>query len=251
MARLAAIMMACGFVSMAGCGGEGRAPEEGPGETSLLEAIAGPPLAAEERVPGPSYEIARMVPGAEVEVSRRPGGPVAFTLTDQTEFGSQRNFWVAKRQGGWLGVPLADLANGELGWIRYEAEALQLLQTPYAIWADISEQRLRLRYGKRILEDFGVGTGGPGSPTPPGAYAVTDGIACSATRRYYGCCVLALTGHQPNLPPDWIGGDRIAIHGTPDGAGGGTSAGCVRASDREMVSLFARIPLGAPVFITP
>ena len=69
--------------------------------------------------------------------------------------------------------------------------------------------------------------------------------------RYYGCCVLALSGHQPNLPPDWIGGDRIAIHGTPGAIGGAASAGCLRARDPDMVSLFARVPLGAPVFIRP
>lgn len=265
MGRLAAIVL-CGMVATAGCGGNG-APEKGTDEIGLLEAlrrrveligaerlaevIAGPPLAARERVPGPSYRIARLEPGAEVEVSRRPGGPTAFTLGGITEFGSTRHFWAAERRGDWLGVPVADLPNGELGWIENDPDAIQLLETPYAIWADISDERLQLRYGKRVLEDFGVGIGGPGSPTPPGAYAVTDGLAGRATRRYYGCCVLALTGHQSNLPPDWIGGDRIAIHGTPDGLGGGSSAGCLRAGDRQMVSLFARVPLGAPVFIVP
>ena len=253
MGRLTAIVLACGIVVTAGCGGDG-APEEGPAEVGLLEALRqrvestpAPP----ERVPGPSYEIARVAPGAEVDVSRRPGGPSAFTLGDTTEFGSTRNFWVAKRRGDWLGVPVADLPNGEFGWIVNDPEAIELLETPFAIRVDLSDQRLKLRYGKRVLDEFDVGVGGAGTPTPSGAYAITDGLAGRETRRYYGCCVLALTGHQPNLPPDWIGGDRIAIHGTPDGLGGGSSTGCLRASDREMVSLFARIPLGAPVFIVP
>ena len=266
MGRLAAIVLACGMVATAGCGGD-EAPEEGPADTSLLEVlrrevavvgservadlIAASPLAPRRPAPGPSYEIARVLPGAEVEVSRRPGGPMAFTLEDVTEFGSTRNFWVAKRRGEWLGVPVADLPNGEFGWIENDPGVIELLQTPYAIRVDISDQRLKLRYGKRILEDYEVGVGRPGSPTPTGAYAITDGLAGTETRRYYGCCVLALTGHQPNLPPGWIGGDRIAIHGTPDGLGSGSSSGCLRASDREMVSLFARVPLGTPVFIVP
>ena len=76
---------------------------------------------------------------------------------------------------------------------------------------------------------------------------------CVASRRgvgpWYGCCVLALSGHQDNLPAGWIGGNRIAIHGTPGSVGGAESHGCLRASDPDMIALFARVPLGAPVFI--
>jgi lipoprotein-anchoring transpeptidase ErfK/SrfK len=61
--------------------------------------------------------------------------------------------------------------------------------------------------------------------------------------------VLALSGHQNNLPAGWIGGNRIAIHGTPGSVGGAESHGCLRASDPDMIALFARVPLGAPVFI--
>jgi len=57
------------------------------------------------------------------------------------------------------------------------------------------------------------------------------------------------SGHQPNLPAGWIGGNRMAIHGTPGSIGGAISHGCLRASDPDMVSLFARVPLGTPVFI--
>jgi hypothetical protein len=85
--------------------------------------------------------------------------------------------------------------------------------------------------------------------TPEGTFAVTDGLAGTKLGPYYGCCVLALSGHQPNLPPGWIGGDRIAIHGTPGLVGSAASAGCLRATDRDVVSLFSLVPLGAPVFI--
>jgi lipoprotein-anchoring transpeptidase ErfK/SrfK len=94
-----------------------------------------------------------------------------------------------------------------------------------------------------------VSVGSPGSPTPPGDYAVTDGLVGRGLGPWYGCCVLALSGHQQNLPPGWIGGDRIAIHGTNRTIGAANSSGCLRASDSDMVSLFARVPLGAPVFI--
>jgi len=41
----------------------------------------------------------------------------------------------------------------------------------------------------------------------------------------------------------------MAIHGTPGAIGGATSHGCLRASDPNMIALFARVPLGTPVFI--
>lgn len=153
--------------------------------------------------------------------------------------------------GDWFGVPAPELGNGELGWIRDDRTVLDVSQTHYSIVADVSEQTVDLRYGDRVLDRIPVTVGSQSSPTPLGEYAVTDGLVGEGVGPYYGCCILALTGHQPNLPSNWLGGDRIAIHGTPDAIGGARSAGCLRASDPDIVSLFARVPLGAPVFIGP
>lgn len=213
---------------------------------SALVAAAEP---SEPRVPGPSYPVVRVLGDEPLEIREAPAGAVIGELASRTEFGSERNLWVARESAGWLGVPVPELPNGRLAWIADDPERLERRQTPFAIHVDLSAQLVELRYGKRVLDRFGVSVGAPGSPTPPGAYAVTDALAGEGTGPYYGCCVLALTGHQPNLPPDWLGGDRIAIHGTPGTVGGATSAGCLRASDPDMVSLFARVPLGAPVFI--
>jgi hypothetical protein len=46
--------------------------------------------------------------------------------------------------------------------------------------------------------------------------------------------------------------DRRESHRDPRDAGsvgGAESHGCLRASDPDMIALFARVPLGAPVFI--
>jgi lipoprotein-anchoring transpeptidase ErfK/SrfK len=108
---------------------------------------------------------------------------------------------------------------------------------------------VQLHYANRLREQFPVTVGSKSSPTPLGNYAVTDGVDGRGLGPWYGCCILALSGHQNTLPPGWIGGDRIAIHGTPGSVGGADSHGCLRASDRDMISLFARVPLGTPVFI--
>jgi hypothetical protein len=67
----------------------------------------------------------------------------------------------------------------------------------------------------------------------------------------YGCCVLALSGHQTRLPEGWPGGDRLAIHATRDigGIGHRVSLGCMRARSADGRWLILNVPLGTPVFI--
>src|SRR5262245_20851572 len=253
-----AVLAVAGTTLLAGCGddGDGGAPAQAtPGDGDLVSVLRSklhdldlgrPPKA---KVPGPRFRLARVRPGRRVELLDAPGGRVITRLGHRTEFGSTRTFWIARSQGDWFGVHVPELPNGELGWIQYDAAALHLLETHYWIVADTSAQLLELRYRKRVLNRIPVTVGSPGSPTPLGDYSITDGLAGRAMGPYYGCCVLALTGHQPNLPPHWLGGDRIAIHGTPGSVGGANSGGCLRASNRDMVQLFARVPLGAPVFV--
>jgi L,D-transpeptidase-like protein len=200
-------------------------------------------------VRGPAFPIATVRPGRRVSLHASPAGGVFEQVGDRTEFGSARVYWIEQVRGAWLGVPTPALPNGRLAWIKDDQLKLSISQTHFWISADRSAHRLALHYGKRLVERFPVTVGSRRSPTPLGAYSVTDGIDGRRIGPWYGCCVLALSGHQPNLPSGWVGGDRIAVHGTPGSVGGADSNGCLRASDRDMISLFARIPLGTPVFI--
>ena len=195
------------------------------------------------------HRIATVLPGGRVELLDAPRGGRVAVLGERTEFGSDRNFWIVRRRGPWLGVTSEALPNSRLGWIRDDRSQLRIGTSPWWIDADISARLVRLLRGKRVVDRFPVTVGAPGSPTPPGRYSVTDGLTTSGLEQFYGCCVLALTGRQANLPEGWIGGDRIAIHGTPESIGGAASAGCLRASDADMGALFKRVPLGTPVLI--
>jgi hypothetical protein len=202
-----------------------------------------------ERVRGPSFPIATVRPGNRIALHASPGGHVLTRVGDRTEFGSVRVFWIERVSGAWFGVPAPELPDGRLAWIRDDRFALDVSQTHFWIDADVSREQLELHHGDRILDRFTVSVGSPSSPTPLGDYSVTDGLVGRGLGPWYGCCVLALSGHQPNLPAGWIGGNRMAIHGTPGSIGGAISHGCLRASDPDMISLFARVPLGTPVFI--
>jgi len=98
---------------------------------------------------------------------------------------------------------------------------------------------------------FRVGVGRPGHKTPTGRFAVTDRLRVADASSPYGCCILALTGHQTKLPPGWPGGDRLAVHATADlsGLGRAVSLGCMRSDPKDARWLIKKAPLGAPVFI--
>jgi lipoprotein-anchoring transpeptidase ErfK/SrfK len=121
----------------------------------------------------------------------------------------------------------------------------------YSLHADLSGRWLELRRGARTIRRITVAIGRPGSETPTGRFAVTDKLRGGNYGPYYGCCILALNGHQPKLPAGWQGGNRLAIHGTnaPGTIGAPASAGCLRAADSDLRLLMRRVPLGAPVFI--
>jgi len=221
---------------------------------ALPQIVTAPPAAApaapEPQDPSvPSFEIAHAKPGSRIVVRKRPGGPVATALGAKTEFDSERTFYVAKHRGLWLGGTTDARSNNRLGWIRDDPSRIEITSTPYSLRADLSARVILVRYGHRVVKRIPVTIGRQGSETPPGVFSVTDGLAGRGLGTAYGCCALALSGHQPDLPSGWLGGDRIAIHGTSGPVGGVASAGCLRASDKDMVALFALVPLGTPVFI--
>jgi hypothetical protein len=188
-----------------------------------------------------------------VALSERPGGPRALRIGPTTEFGSPRVLGVAARRGDWLGVVATERPNNRLAWVRRNSPGLNLRRTRWSLHADLSERTLTLRKDGRRVHRLAVAIGRPGSETPTGRFAVTDKLNGSQFGPYYGCCILALSGHQPNTPPGWTGGDRLAIHGTdaPSTIGTAVSAGCMRASDADLRRLMAKVPLGTLVFIRP
>lgn len=242
-------------------GGQGGADESGAAEG---EGSGGGGGATAEAVPqrptrmatlavrppqGVAFAIAHVREGKKVDLLAEPGGAVVAKLGDETEFGSPVSFSVVATKPGWLGVTAPELPNGELGWIARDPTKVDVYWTRYSLHASLSGRDLELRYGHKVVGRFPVTVGGPGTETPPGRYGVTDGVAFDESP-YYGCCALALSGHQyAELPAGWIGGNRLAIHGTPGAVGGAESLGCIRATDETMRYLFARVPLGTPVFI--
>jgi hypothetical protein len=197
------------------------------------------------------YTVARIRAGRSVALRENPSSAPVGRLTARTDFGSKRVLAVAAVRGRWLGVSVPERPNGKLGWIDGRSGAIDRGRTEVALRADLSRRMLEMRVGHRVVKRMRVAVGRPGSSTPTGRFAVTDKLSGGSYGPYYGCCILALSGHQPNTPAGWRGGDRLAIHGTnaPGTIGAGASAGCLRGADRDLRTLIRRVPVGTPIFI--
>jgi hypothetical protein len=237
------------FIVERSVGAQQGEPAPAPQSTPSVPRRSGPvPALVSKPARGPAFAIARLLPGSRVGMWQAPGGRFVETLGPRTEFGSPVVLSVVRNRGGWLGVSTPGLPHGQLGWIRSDPRKVEVYWTKYSLHANLSARRLTLRYGDGTVARFTVTVGGPGTETPLGRFGITDALRFGESP-FYGCCALALSGHQTKLPADWIGGDRIAIHGTPGPVGGAESHGCIRATDRTMRLLFRRVPLGTPVFV--
>jgi hypothetical protein len=227
---------------------EGSEVVSAPAEGAQFAALKTGGLTAQRWVEPTGFLIARPRYGSLV-VRSQPRGAVVARVGTSTEFGSPLRLGVVKDRGRWLAVVSTRLPNGRLGWVR--RSDVRLSRTDISLTLDLSRRRLLLKRGDRVVRRMVVGIGRPSSPTPRGRFAVTDKLSGYQYSPAYGCCIVALSAHQPNLPAGWTGGNRIAIHGTnnPASIGVPSSAGCPHAGYADMQALMRRVPLGAPVFI--
>ena len=180
----------------------------------------------------------------------RPGGRTFATIQSKTEFGSPTFLLVTKRDGPWLGVVSTAAGNNHLGWIR--TSAVSLSRVHWELHAILSRHELVVSRDGRAIRHFTIAVGAPAAPTPTGHYAVTDRLNTGNPAGPYGCCILALSAKAPHHISDWNGGNRIAIHSTPETAsiGHSVSHGCMRLSLAEGRWLLTHIPLGTPATIS-
>jgi lipoprotein-anchoring transpeptidase ErfK/SrfK len=195
--------------------------------------------------------------GALVAIVRRPSvmraapaGHAFARVGLRTEFGSPEAMWVVRRSGQWLGVISQLAGNGKVGWI--PAGAASLVRVDWQLKVSLATRRLTVLLGGRVLERYRVAIGAPVSPTPTGRFAVTDRLRTGDPSGPYGCCILALSAQAPHVIQGWSGGNRIAIHSTPETStiGEPVSHGCMRLTLAEGRWLLAHIPLGTPTLIS-
>jgi hypothetical protein len=214
------------------------------------------PVALAAPSPPGAYRRARRH-GQPIAVLRRPtvlratpGGPPIARLGARTEWHSARVLAAVGERGGWLRVLATELPNGRTGWI--PARAAGITSSPWYVRASLARREVEVLLRGRVVRRLPVAIGRPDTPTPTGRFAVTDKLWIEGASRAYGCCAIALTGHQPHIEPGWHGGDRLAIHatGSPGTIGTAASFGCLRAGDADARWLVRRLYLGTIVEIS-
>jgi hypothetical protein len=180
----------------------------------------------------------------------RPGGHVFAKVPARTNFGSPETMWVARLSGRWLGVVSPLAGNGHLGWI--PAGSASLTRVDWELKVSLSARRLTVLHDGHPVEHYSVAVGAPTAPTPTGRFSVTDRLNTGDPAGPYGCCILALSAKAPHAIQDWSGGNRIAIHSTPETSSIGlpVSHGCMRLTLPEGAWLLGHIPLGTPTLIS-
>lgn len=187
-------------------------------------------------------------------VTARPGaGRVVGTMPDGSRFyGQPIVAWVLEvsEDGRYGLVPIPYAGADRTGWI--PLRGLETRTTPIEVRADVSEHRIEVLRGDRVLFRAPAATGARTSPTPTGRFFVTDRVAFP-TGGSLGTFAFGISGIQPQLPPGWTGGDQLAIHGTnaPATIGTSASAGCLRVSERVLDRLRSLLRPGTPVTIVP
>ncbi|MEK3731072.1 MULTISPECIES: L,D-transpeptidase [Paenibacillus] len=109
----------------------------------------------------------------------------------------------------------------------------------YRIIVDLSDFRLYLLDGDRVVREFPVAIGKMATETPPGTYLIVN--------------------KQPNpggpFGAYWLGLSKphYGIHGTndPSSIGKAVSHGCIRMHNEDVVQLAALVPVQTQVTIRP
>jgi len=204
--------------------------------------------------PHPGHVIAQVRTGHVVALHNRPFGRVVAHVGALTRFGSKRTLGVvSSRRGRWLAVTEAGIGRNHVVWVDARAGGLRYSRTRLQLEVDLSERTLTLRRDRAVVRRVSIGVGAFDSPTPTGRFAVSDKLDGPSFSAAYGCCIMALSAIQPNLPAGWSGGNRLAVHGTLSASdfGQAISAGCVHARDSDLRYLMRVVPLGTPVLIRP
>jgi lipoprotein-anchoring transpeptidase ErfK/SrfK len=178
-----------------------------------------------------------------------PNGAVIAPQPLRTPFNSPTVLLVRRIVPGWVGVlsPLA--GNGRVGWLPTLAVSLRTIN--WTIRVSLAQRKLTVLEGRKVMERYLIAIGRPTAPTPTGEFAVTDRLETGDPEGPYGCCIIAISALAPHAIQDWDGGNRIAIHSTPDVStiGDAVSHGCMHVTSPEGQWLIDHVPLGTPVIV--
>jgi len=171
--------------------------------------------------------------------NQRAGVPTAFLVDQRREHAGRH----------WFKVFMPRRPNESTGWIR--GDQVRLVPLSYHVDVDLSERRLSLFQGDKLVRRVAVGVGKAATPTPTGRFYVTIKLRPPEISAVYGAWALGLSGYSDVLDQFGTGNGQIALHGTSRASnlGRAVSNGCVRLDNGSIIQLARVLPLGTPVTI--
>ena len=194
--------------------------------------------------------VVRAPVGASIRVWSSPratASPQAFPPT--TEFGSATVLLATARKGSWYRVTLPTRPNGSTGWVRTRDVSLYPVHDQVRV--DLAARTLTWTRDGQVVLETSIAIGAPDTPTPVGAFYVTDLLDNADDAGPYGPYALGLSAHSDRLS-EFAGGDgQVGLHGTdaPWSIGQDVSHGCVRVPNDVVTRLATSLPLGTPVTV--
>ena len=219
---------------------------------ALLAYLAAAVMAASHPTGPPSGAsaalVARPLHGSLV-LRATPEGRRLVRVGPRGPLGGPLGLGVVGVHGRWVEVTAEALANGQRGWVEFSRD-VSVRPVQWTLRVSLSRRRLSVLRGGRLVRTIPVGIGRPSTPTPTGRFAIAEKFT-GPFGSAFGCCILALTAHQPRLPPGWNRSITyyVAIH-AGSGQGAAVSAGCLHATEADVCYLMRTVPLGTPVQIS-
>lgn len=147
-------------------------------------------------------------------------------------------------------VALLKRSNGLKGDVIQPGEKLKILNAPFSIKVDKSDNVLTLELGGRFFKRYRVSTGKNNS-TPVGKFKIDTKLENPTW--YYAGAVVPPGSPDNYLGTRWLGFDieGYGIHGTtfPESIGKQESLGCVRLLNKDVEELYDLVPEGTRVTI--
>jgi lipoprotein-anchoring transpeptidase ErfK/SrfK len=251
-------------VSLSGCGGS-----QAPTAQSATQQYVVPPVSVSAAQAGklPQATTYATIPAAPIDPARfaATNGLVVHPLAAQivyagpgkapiavlpaTELGAPTWVPVVRTGAGWDQVLLPSRPDHITGWIYTAGTKLDTRHTSYLLRVDLGAHRLSIYNDGKLLGEWTVAIGAPGTPTPTGRTFLLALLAPPDPT--YSPLIVPLGTHSNALSTYGGGPGTVGIHGWPDSSvfGQSVSNGCVRVPAAAL-QLVSTIPLGSLVVIS-
>jgi lipoprotein-anchoring transpeptidase ErfK/SrfK len=176
-------------------------------------------------------------------------GKAPIAVLPATELGAPTWVPVVQTGPGWDQVLLPSRPDHITGWIYTAGAKLDTRHTSYLLRVDLAAHRLSVYNDGKLLGEWTVAIGAPGTPTPTGRTFLLALLAPADPT--YSPLIVPLGTHSNALSTYGGGPGTVGIHGWPDPSvfGQSVSNGCVRVPSAAL-QLVSTIPLGSLVVIS-